>query len=632
MSTASAAASAGRAQTVKTDIPARMDRLPWSKWHWLVIIALGITWILDGIEVTIVGNIAGVLTKHQTLGLSKSQVAFGGSMYILGAVIGALFFGYLTDRLGRKKLFMVTLGVYLVFTAATALSWGLGSYLAFRFLTGTGIGGEYAAINSAIDELIPGRVRGWVDLAINGSYWFGAIIGSVTTLFTLNALPVAWGWRVSFAIGVILAFSVLLVRHYVPESPRWLMTHGKLDQANEIVRGIEDRVKRDTGVQELPPPGRPITIQPRGSIGFLTVGKTIFGKYPKRTILGLSLFIGQAFLYNSIFFTYALVLGTFYKVPTGSVPFYLIAFAIGNFIGPLALGKLFDTIGRRTMISFTYIFSGVALGITGYLFERGTLSATTQTLAWVIIFFFASAGASSAYLTVSEVFPLELRSMAIAFFYAVGTGLGGFLGPVLFGALIQSGSRVNLFYGYLIGAVLMTAAGLVEVFLGINAERKSLESIAKPLSATGEGDETSKQHGATGGPHTNRQDRARQDGATPEAPAATTAMAASTAPAVQSDSSSDGRHPACASHNIARDFEVTSTSNVPMTISGDVWSGEDDTGEHTTIDLRIDLRGAEELLRNISVTLKPYQSPDAETQNLQNSDPMENTADQEVLR
>jgi len=475
-------------ERIRTDIPARMDRLPWSRFHWLVVIALGITWILDGLEVTIVGAVGSVLTTKSALNLTSADVGLAGSIYILGAVLGSLFFGYLTDRLGRKKLFMITLGVYLLATAATAFSMNFLFFAACRFFTGAGIGGEYSAINSAIDELIPARVRGWADLAINGSYWIGTIVGSVATIFLLNPhlLPSWLGWRVAFGIGPILAIGILLVRRYVPESPRWLMIHGHFDEARQVVNSIEGRVMEDDHLSELPEPARAITIRPRPSIGFITIAKVMIRDYPKRTILGFSLMTGQAFLYNAIFFTYALVLQTFYHVPGNNVGYYLIAFAIGNVLGPLTIGRLFDTIGRRQMISFTYIISGVMLAITAWIFDMGMLNAVTQTIAWSVIFFFASAGASSAYLTVSEVFPLETRALAIAFFYSIGTAAGGIAGPVLFGSLIGTGVRSNLFYGYLIGAALMAAAGVVEIFFGVKAERESLESIASPLSAEGE--------------------------------------------------------------------------------------------------------------------------------------------------
>jgi len=477
------------AKPVKTDIPARMDRLPWSRWHWLVVVSLGITWILDGLEVTIIGSIASVLTQRATLNLSDVEVSAAGTTYIAGAVIGALFFGRLTDQLGRKKLFMITLGLYLVATVATAFSFNFLSFAAFRFLTGAGIGGEYAAINSAIDELIPARRRGWTDLAINGTWWVGTAFGAALTVVLLNpaVLPVTIGWRSVFGLGAVLGLAVLIVRRYVPESPRWLMMHGRFDEANKVVSGIEDQIKREDHLSELPEPGASITIRPRGTVGLMEVAHTMFSKYRKRAVLGFSLMVGQAFLYNAIFFTYGLVLTTFYKISASSVGLYLIPFAIGNILGPLTIGHLFDTIGRRKMISFTYIISGVLLTITGWLFMIGVLNAVTQTIAWSVIFFFASAGASSAYLTVSEVFPLETRALAIAFFYAIGTGASA-LAPLLLGALIATHSTTNVFYGYLVGAVLMIAAGLVAVFWGVAAERQSLESVATPLSVEAAGE------------------------------------------------------------------------------------------------------------------------------------------------
>ena len=472
--------------TITTRIPARLDRLPWARWHWMVVIGLGTVWILDGLEVTIVGAVGPTLTtKASGLHLSLSEVGLAGSIYILGACAGALGFGYLTDRFGRKKLFMITLGVYLAATALTALSFAPWWFLLFRFFTGAGIGGEYAAINSAIDELIPARVRGRVDLIINGSYWLGTAAGAAATLVLLDPklLGPDLGWRLCFGLGVLLALVILLVRRNVPESPRWLFIHGREKEADDIVVDIERQVRSSTGIKELPEPEEEITVRQRHAIGFITIAKTLLGRYPRRSALSFALFIGQAFLYNAIFFTYAIALTTFYKVAPASVGLYLLPFAAGNFLGPLLLGRFFDTIGRKIMISGTYILSGALLAITAYLFDKGTLTATTQTIAWVIIFFFASAGASAAYLTVSEIFPMETRAMAIAFFYAIGTGVGGISGPVLFGVLIASGKRGDLTIGYLIGAVLMIAAGLVEVWLGVNAEQKPLEEIATPLTA-----------------------------------------------------------------------------------------------------------------------------------------------------
>ncbi|HSZ98754.1 MAG TPA: MFS transporter [Streptosporangiaceae bacterium] len=472
--------------TITTRIPARLDRLPWARWHWMVVIGLGTVWILDGLEVTIVGAVGPTLTsKASGLHLSLSQVGLAGSIYILGACTGALGFGYLTDRFGRKKLFMITLAVYLAATALTALSFAPWWFLLFRFITGAGIGGEYSAINSAIDELIPARVRGRVDLIINGSYWLGTAAGAAATLVLLDPkiLGPDLGWRLCFGLGVLLALVILLVRRNVPESPRWLFIHGREQEADDIVGDIEEQVRSSTGTSQLPEPEEEITVRQRHAIGFITIAKTLVGQYPRRSALSFSLFIGQAFLYNAIFFTYAIALTTFYKVAPGSVGLYLLPFAAGNFLGPLLLGRFFDTIGRKIMISGTYILSGALLAITAYLFDTGALTATTQTIAWVIIFFFASAGASAGYLTVSEIFPMETRALAIAFFYAIGTGVGGISGPVLFGALIASGKRGDLTIGYLIGAVLMIAAGLVEVWLGVNAEQKPLEEIATPLTA-----------------------------------------------------------------------------------------------------------------------------------------------------
>jgi MFS family permease len=470
-----------------TDVPARLDRLPWARWHWLVLAGLGTVWILDGLEVTIVGAVGSTLTKaHSGISITTAQIGDAAGVYVAGACLGALVFGYLTDRLGRKKLFLVTLAVYLVATVLTGVSTNAWMFFAFRFFTGMGIGGEYAAINSAIDELIPARVRGTVDLVVNGSYWLGTAAGAAATLVLLDPkiLAVDVGWRVCFLMGAVLGVAILFVRRTIPESPRWLMTHGQVDQAERIVSEIEDHVARSTG-QELREPDsrRDIEVEPQDSVSLLQMAKTVFGDYPRRTVLGLSLFIGQAFLYNAVFFTYSLVLTTFYKVDTSAVGYYLIAFAVGNFLGPLLLGRLFDNVGRRPMIAGCYILSGVMLAITAWLFDAGILTATTQTIAWVVIFFFASAGASSAYLTVSEIYPMETRAIAIALFYAVGTGLGGIIGPVLFGHLIATKHPIDTAIGYLIGGGLMFAAGVVEIFLGVDAEKRSLEQIATPLTS-----------------------------------------------------------------------------------------------------------------------------------------------------
>ncbi len=473
-----------RGNAIETSIPARLDQLPWTRFHWLIVFALGITWILDGLEVTLIGAISGVLQDPETLHFTSAEIGLTGSFYLIGAVLGSLFFGYLTDRKGRKLLFFVTLAVYLTGTLLTAFSWDLWSFIVFRFITGAGIGGEYAAINSAIDELMPARVRGRVDLIINGSFWIGAAGGSLATIVLLDPriFPVNLGWRFGFGIGAFLGLYILLLRRHIPESPRWLAVHGRHERAEGVVREIEEKVARESG-RKLADPEEFLTIYPREHFGFGIVARTMFREYPTRSILGLSLMISQAFLYNAIFLTYALVLTRFYGVPAPDTGIYLLPFAVGNFLGPLLLGHFFDTIGRRQMITATYIASGVLLIIAGYLFARGLLSPYTLTIMWTVIFFVASPAASSAYLTVSEIFPLEIRAMAISFFYSLGTAAGGIVAPWLFGTLIGTGSRTHLFYGYLLGAVLMLAAAVVEIVYGVKAERLSLEKIAAPVSA-----------------------------------------------------------------------------------------------------------------------------------------------------
>jgi MFS family permease len=478
-------AQSGTLRTIETDIPARMDRLPWSPWHWMVIIGLGTVWILDGLAVTIVGAIGGRLTEPGSgLELNPTEVGSAGSAYIVGACLGALYFGRLADRLGRKRLFMITLGVFLAGSVLTAFSMNFIWFIACRFITGAGVGGEYSAIHSAVDELIPARVRGAVDLVIGGSYWIGTILGSFAAVILLNpdwfALNI--GWRIAFGLAAVMGFAILLVRRNVPESPRWLFLHGYEDEAERVTQDIERQVV-DSTHQELIPPRRTIRIKQRPPMGITEIASVVFRMYPKRTFVGLALFTGQAFLYNAIFFTYALVLTEIYDVSSASVGWYLIPFAIGNFLGPLLLGRFFDTIGRKPMIAGTYILSGILLIITGILFAQGTLNAVTQTVAWCVIFFFASAGASAAYLTVSETFPMETRAMAIAFFYATGTIVGGFGGPLLFGALIQSGEPGQIFIGYLVGAIVMIVGGIIQALMGVEAAQRDLEDIAPPLSA-----------------------------------------------------------------------------------------------------------------------------------------------------
>ncbi|HEY1939574.1 MAG TPA: MFS transporter [Candidatus Angelobacter sp.] len=467
---------------IESDIPARLDRLPWSRWHWLVVIALGITWVLDGLEVTLAGAVGAVLKRTDTLALSDAQIGASATFYLIGAVTGALLFGYATDRLGRKRLFTITLLVYLTATALTAFSWNFASYALFRALTGAGIGGEYSAINSAIDELIPARVRGSVDLIINASFWIGAAIGSAAVIGLLDTgiVPISLGWRMAFGIGAVLGTIVIFLRHAIPESPRWLMTHGREAEAEQIMLNIEHRVG---GPERLPPATESIRIQPRSHTPFREIWNAIAIRHRARSWLAMALMTSQAFFYNAIFFTYSLVLVTFYGLPAQKVGLYLFPFALGNFVGPLLLGRLFDTVGRRTMITVTYALSGILLALSGWLFQHGLLTAQTQALAWTVIFFVASAAASSAYLTVSEIFPLEIRGLAIATFYAMGTLVGGVAAPFIFGLLIQTGSRTALFKGYLAGAVLMIAAAVTEAVIGVRAEQQSLESISAPLSS-----------------------------------------------------------------------------------------------------------------------------------------------------
>jgi MFS family permease len=473
-------------QLIESYVPARLDRMPWSRWHWLIVVSLGATWILDGLEVTLAGSLGGILTRPETLGLTPTQVGASASFYLAGAVIGALLFGYGTDRLGRKKLFFITVAVYLIATGLTAFSWSFASYAFFRALTGAGIGGEYAAINSAIDELIPARVRGRVDLMINGSYWAGAALGSAATIVLLDPrrLPIWLGWRFAFGIGATLGLIVIFFRRWIPESPRWLMIHGRNAEAEQIVAEVERKI---TAHPEALPAhdAPPIRIHTRTHTPWREIWNAIVHEHRQRSFLGFVLMLTQAFFYNAIFFTYALVLTRFYAVPEKDVGGYLLPFALGNLLGPFLLGHLFDTIGRKQMITITYGLAGILLALTAWLFHAGLLTAQTQTLAWTIIFFIASAAASSAYLTVSEIFPLEIRALAIAIFYAIGTLAGGVGAPLLFGWIIGTGSSNALFVGYLMGAALMIFGAVTEAWIGVPAERRSLEHVAAPLSSRG---------------------------------------------------------------------------------------------------------------------------------------------------
>jgi MFS family permease len=471
-------------------VPARMDRLPWTRFHWLVVVGLGVSWILDGLEIQIVSLISAPLTDPKTLHLSTGEAGFLGSMYLIGEVVGALFFGRLTDKLGRKKLFIVTLAIYLIGSGLGGFSWDYWSLLVCRFVAGTGIGGEYTAINSAIDELIPSHYRGRIDIAVNGTYWGGAAIGSAVGLYLFSShVPIQWGWRIGFFIGPVLGLLIIFVRRTIPESPRWLMTHGRNEEAERTVDEIEERVRAE-GVELKPvDEDKALEITEAPHLGIIELTKIFFGTYPRRSILGFTMMVTQAFLYNAIFFSYALVLKVFYHIPAAHLPYYFFPFAVGNLLGPLTIGHFFDTIGRRKMILFTYGVSGVLLLISAWLFHNGTLNATTQTAFWCVIFFLASAGASSAYLTVSEIFPLELRGQAISYFFALSQGAGGVVAPWLFGHLIGGANNTHahtgpLTIGYVIGAAIMIVGGLVAWFFGIDAERRSLEDIANPLSAT----------------------------------------------------------------------------------------------------------------------------------------------------
>jgi MFS family permease len=482
MSTATARA---QLRTIRTAIPSRLDRLPWSTFHWRIVVGLGTVWILDGLEVTIVGAVAPRLTEAGSgIGMSTADVGIAAALYVAGACLGALVFGQLTDRHGRKKLFMLTLGIYIVATVATAFAFAPWYFFLCRFFTGMGIGGEYAAINSAIDELIPARNRGAVDIAINGSFWVGAAVGGIASVFLLDTSLFAsdLGWRLAFGAGAVLGLGILLVRRHVPESPRWLFIHGHEEEAERIVSRIEEEVRRETG-QELPPPGAPIAIRQRDAIPFREIARVVVGRYPTRALLGLALFVGQAFLYNAVTFDLGTILHGFFGVSSSDVPYLFVVFAAGNFLGPLLLGRLFDTVGRVPMIAGTYLGSAAMVAVLGVLLMSGSLTTFSFMALVVATFFLASAGASSAYLTVSEVFPMETRALAIALFYAVGTAVGGIAGPLLFGQFIHSGNADVVAIGFFIGAAAMAAGGLAELRWGVRAEGQSLESIARPLTA-----------------------------------------------------------------------------------------------------------------------------------------------------
>ncbi|QIS03426.1 MFS transporter [Nocardia brasiliensis] len=475
-------------RTISTDIPARLDRLPWSRWHWMVVIGLGSVWILDGLEVTVVGSVASRLSEPGSgIDITAAQVSgVAAAMYVTGACTGALFFGWLTDRFGRKKLFLITLAVYLIATALTAVSFSMWWFILFRFCTGFGIGGEYAAINSAIDELIPRKYRGRVDIVINGTYWLGAVGGALLSIVALNT---DWfapniGWRLTFALGAVFGLIILVVRRHVPESPRWMFIHEREQDAERLVTDVEKQVSADTGAELAEVSDQRIEIEQRRSISFREIAAVMVRHYPRRSALGLALFVGQAFLYNAITFNYALILVKSFDVPDDRVGYYFAVICFGNFLGPLLLGRLFDTVGRKPMIAGCYLGSAVLLFGTAWLFAAGQLSAVSLTVCWTVVLFVASCGASAAYLTVSEIFPMETRAMAIAFFYAIGTFAGGVAGPLVFSKLSADGDPGRTALAFAIGAATMFAAGLVELAYGVRAEGRSLEDIARPLSAT----------------------------------------------------------------------------------------------------------------------------------------------------
>lgn len=475
---------------IRSLIPARIDRLPWSSFHTRLVTALGVAWVLDGLEITVVSAISALLSDARALSLASGTVTLSASVYLLGEVAGALIFGHMSDKLGRRRLFMLTLAVYLIGSGLTALTVSNGTFsiawfLLTRFVAGMGIGGEYAAINSAIDELIPATYRGRIDLLVNGTYWLGALFGTLGSFILLKQIEPNIAWRLAFMLGPVLGLVIILVRRNLPESPRWQIMNGRSTEAEDTLAHIEREVEKSG--KTLPPvdESKALDLRPTEKYGYVELTRVLFREYPQRSILGATLMITQSFLYNAIFFTYGIVLARFYNVAAEDVPLYLIAFCVGNFLGPLLLGRFFDTVGRKKMISGTYITAGVLLAISAVLFNAGALTAMTQTIAWCVIFFFASAGASAGYLTVSELFPLEVRAKAIAVFFCIAQCFGA-LGPVIYGRLIGEGNNpdpFNLFLGFLLGAVIMIIGGVVAIIYGVNAEGKALEDVAPPLGA-----------------------------------------------------------------------------------------------------------------------------------------------------
>ncbi|WP_432789634.1 MFS transporter [Brevibacterium sp. K11IcPPYGO002] len=547
--------------TIKTDVPARLDRLPWARFHWMVVVGLGSVWILDGLEVTMVGNVAARMTEEGSgIDMTAGQIGTAGAIYVLGACVGAIVFGQLTDRFGRRKLFLITLVLYLVATVATAFSFSPWYFFLVRFLTGAGIGGEYAAVNSAIDELIPARVRGRIDLIINGSYWLGAAGGAATTLLFLNTdiLPKMIGWRLAFAVGMLLAIFVFVVRKNVPESPRWLFIHGQNDEAERIVGEIEDGIESETS-QTLPPPKKTITVRQRTTISFVEIMKVALTIYPKRAILCLVLFVGQAFLYNGITFNLGTIFNGFYGVAAATVPIFIILWSLSNFAGPVVLGRLFDTIGRKPMISFSYLGSAVVAVVLALVFNAEVGGEWLFLVILIVCFFLASSGASAAYLTVSEIFPMETRALAIAFFYAVGTAAGGIAGPMLFGGMIESGDRSQVAWAFCIGAAVMALGGVAELIFGVKAEGADLEDIARPLTA--EDAESAEAAVESGSEQTERGER-------PES-----AAAAEQAASPEARSQRDRLRPGPGSAGVYAPWPSVSSRDVPPEVSANEVNG-----------------------------------------------------------
>ena len=465
------------AEALETNIPLRLDRLPWSRWHLRIVIALGITWLLDGLEGGVGGSLSGALKQPGTLGFSDAQLGLSSTFYLLGTVLGALFFGYLADRCGRRKLFLWTLTVYVCATCLTAFSWNLLTFTLCRTLTGAGIGGEYAAITSAVDELIPARLRGTIDMIINSTFWIGVMLGTLvaTTFLSDHVFGLRLGWRLAFFSGLPIALVVLYLRRHLPESPRWLLTHGDRNQAEIVTREIEALASQ--GGKILTPVTATVHI-PRGSTDVLRNTAHLFtGPRKGRAILCLGIMIAQSFFYNSVFFSTSLVLLRFYGVSAAHVGYIFLPIALTNFLGPALLGRFFDTIGRRIMVSASFCLTGIVFLIASVLFETGRLGVVSQVAWWAAAFFFAASAAGSAYLTTSELFPQQVRATAIAFFYAAGTLFGGVLGPVIFGTLLNRGIRRHIVYGYIATAIVMILAGIAQAIWGVSAEGKPLEDV-----------------------------------------------------------------------------------------------------------------------------------------------------------